>query len=707
MGIFQKGLNAIKQIRRTITDGRIPLIPSYFVGQPLWQDWNSKKAIKDGMETSTWVYACVKKRAENIASVPWIVEKQTSDNEWERVEDHELENLIANPSPNFASHINGKDMMKLLVYYLDLTGNNIWHKNIVDGKIKELWPLRPDRIQVIPADLRATGELIDYYKYRIGGEVFYLEPETIAHFMYVNPSDLYWGLSPLKAGSHIIDTDIAAMEWNKYAMDNRAASDGILSFKEPLTEKQFNETKEQLREQKQGPKNAHDIWLIGGDAQFAELSKSAQEMDFVESRKANMREICSLFNMDPLVLGAPDPASRANKKEAYKDFWENSLLPTLDALQESFNNTLTPHWDNSGNLRLRYDISNVAALQQNLNDKVVVADKLYRMGIPLDQINDRLELGFEDLPSQTRLQQVSQRVIVEEEEEKSQFNKETIDSEFGKDIAGLNPVYLGDPKNYRYWKSMDKQKQSFEKLVEEEIIKVFEDEQERVSKFIENNPNITSLANFIDDEITRDWEDILSAIYNQVITHFAEREIETLVEEVENKGLKTFKTKDFELNRSFVQTFISKHALNQAQNITNATKTKLTRVLREGIADELGSNEIARNMRDVYDHWENPEELDVSRANKIARTEVHSSSQYGHFAGAKQAEEELDIRQTKTWLDSGDDRVRESHEEVHGETIGLDDYYNNGLLYPGDPDGEAREIINCRCTEKHDIVEVN
>jgi len=696
MGIFRKGINAIKQLGQKVSEGRIPLIPSYLVGKPLWSKWNSEKAIKDGMESSSWVYACVKKRAENIASVPWIVEKRQSDGSWDREEDHDLEKLIKNPSPDFASHINGKDMIKLLVYYLDLTGNNIWHKNIVNGKPIELWPLRPDRIKPVPADLRSEGQLLKHYEYRIGGEIYRLPPETIAHFMYINPSDLYWGLSPLKAGSKVVDTDIASMEWNKYAMDNRAASDGILSFKEPLTEKQFNETKEQLQTQKQGPKNAHDIWVIGGDAQFAELSKSAREMDFIESRKANMREICSLFNMDPLVLGAPDPASRANKQEAYKDFWENSLLPTLDALQESFNNTITPHFDDSDNLRLRYDISNVAALQQNLEDKVGVADKLYRMGFPLDQINERLELGFDDVPEQTRIEQMSARMTPKED------SKEI----FGKDIAGLNPVYLGKPKLYRYWKNIDDRKRTFEDKVTEQLQRVFEDEQDRVANFVSNNPDVGSLSTFIDDELVPEWEDVLIAIYNNVITYFAEREIENLVDEVEEKGLKKFHTKDFDLHRQFVQTFISNHALDHARKITDATKTKLTRVMREGAAEGLGSNQIARNMRDVYERWEDDDELDVSRANKIARTEVHSSSQYGHYAGAKQAEDELGIVQSKKWLDSGDDRVRESHDEVHGETLKLDQYYSNGLLYPGDPGGEAKEIINCRCTEMHDIVEV-
>ena len=49
----------------------------------------------------------------------------------------------------------------------------------------------------------------------------------------------------------------------------------------------------------------------------------------------------------------------------------------------------------------------------------------------------------------------------------------------------------------------------------------------------------------------------------------------------------------------------------------------------------------------------------------------------------------------------GSPRTRKTHLAVHGQVRGIDETWtvgNSELRYPGDPDGEARETINCRCT---------
>lgn len=56
----------------------------------------------------------------------------------------------------------------------------------------------------------------------------------------------------------------------------------------------------------------------------------------------------------------------------------------------------------------------------------------------------------------------------------------------------------------------------------------------------------------------------------------------------------------------------------------------------------------------------------------------------------------------KVWLTEADDRVRKTHEEVHGHDIPITDYFlvgNSYLLFPGDlsRDPEDSEVVNCRC----------
>ena len=49
------------------------------------------------------------------------------------------------------------------------------------------------------------------------------------------------------------------------------------------------------------------------------------------------------------------------------------------------------------------------------------------------------------------------------------------------------------------------------------------------------------------------------------------------------------------------------------------------------------------------------------------------------------------------WVTSQDDRVRDSHAALDGAVIRFGNEFTNGLRYPRDPQGEAGEIINCRC----------
>ena len=49
------------------------------------------------------------------------------------------------------------------------------------------------------------------------------------------------------------------------------------------------------------------------------------------------------------------------------------------------------------------------------------------------------------------------------------------------------------------------------------------------------------------------------------------------------------------------------------------------------------------------------------------------------------------------WLTEEDERVRDSHDEQHGEVVAIGHKFSNGLEYPGDKRGPLEEWINCRC----------
>lgn len=62
----------------------------------------------------------------------------------------------------------------------------------------------------------------------------------------------------------------------------------------------------------------------------------------------------------------------------------------------------------------------------------------------------------------------------------------------------------------------------------------------------------------------------------------------------------------------------------------------------------------------------------------------------------------LDIE--KTWLATDDERTRESHMLMDGETVPYDEEFSNGLMYPADENGDPSEVYNCRCTMTTNIL---
>lgn len=51
----------------------------------------------------------------------------------------------------------------------------------------------------------------------------------------------------------------------------------------------------------------------------------------------------------------------------------------------------------------------------------------------------------------------------------------------------------------------------------------------------------------------------------------------------------------------------------------------------------------------------------------------------------------------KEWDATLDSHTRPSHQAVDGEVKELEEAFSNGLMFPGDPSGPAREVCRCRC----------
>ena len=118
-------------------------------------------------------------------------------------------------------------------------------------------------------------------------------------------------------------------------------------------------------------------------------------------------------------------------------------------------------------------------------------------------------------------------------------------------------------------------------------------------------------------------------------------------------------------------------------------KTNVRMEISRGIAQSLSYQEIARNIK-------NTTNVDYNKTLRIAKTEGHRiqcESAYNVQVRAKQKGATI----VKQWDSTLDSRTRESHQKLDGEIVNVNEKFSNGLLYPGDPNGSASEVVNCRC----------
>jgi uncharacterized protein with gpF-like domain len=86
--------------------------------------------------------------------------------------------------------------------------------------------------------------------------------------------------------------------------------------------------------------------------------------------------------------------------------------------------------------------------------------------------------------------------------------------------------------------------------------------------------------------------------------------------------------------------------------------------------------------------------INSNRARTIARTEMHSAYSEGRHIAAVETEPSH-----KQWISSRNPDVRDAHQHLDGEKVPFNEPYSNGLMYPLDPEGLPKQVINCRCVE--------
>jgi len=353
-----------------------PAILAGVGGRVVWSKRNFETFAEEGYRINPVAYACIREQATAVGGIPWLVMKRGQGPNGKSVElpDHALAELLRRPNMKTG----GAQFFQNFTGYHELHGN--CYTTVAGPKGKppvELWQLRPDKTRIVKGDRKQP---VRGYEYGDSEPGIPLDTEKVLHVKYWNPTDDWYGMSPMEAAARSIDTHNEASRWNMNRVQNDGRPSGLMSFPGELSDTQFDRVQEQIQDNVKGGDNAGMVLTLEGGGGWTSMGMTASELDWLEGKKLSGREICIVYNTPPELIGDSESKTYANYKEARKAFYVENILPRMDVYRDDLANWLVPMFEEQG-LILDYDRDAIEALQDERQMIFDMATSAFREGL--------------------------------------------------------------------------------------------------------------------------------------------------------------------------------------------------------------------------------------------------------------------------------------------------------------------------------------
>jgi len=169
-------------------------------GRARWTPRDYAALAREGYLANAVVHRAVRMIAENAASCIYLLYEGARE-----LEVHPLLELLARPNPRQ----DGASLFETLYAHMLLSGNAYIEGVALDGDVRELYVLRPDRMKLVPG----TDGWAEAYEYSVGGRSVRFDQVAqrmppILHLTFFHPLDDHYGLAPLEAAAVAVDDAI-------------------------------------------------------------------------------------------------------------------------------------------------------------------------------------------------------------------------------------------------------------------------------------------------------------------------------------------------------------------------------------------------------------------------------------------------------------------------------------------------------------------
>ena len=326
------------------------------------------------MATSPSVYAAIKLRADALTRPPLRVYR-TGESGGRRTPVE-----MSHPAARLLDRVNPwhtrADLWRATETHLCLWGAAFWAiERDADGQ-PELWPLRPDRVAVIPDRQRYVRGFV----YRGVAEPVAYTPDEIVWLRYFNPLEELAGLSPLAPARLSADMGHEGLRFNRHLLRNSARPDFLLLTNEEMNETELEEFYTRWEMRYQGSANANRPAVASEVRDVKTLGLSHRDIDFIQGLRWSLEEVSRTYGVPKLLLGDFERATYANVQASERMFWRNTVVPEVRFLEEQLNRMLLPRLGYP-QLSVEFDLSTIEALQEDENNRVQRESALLDRGV--------------------------------------------------------------------------------------------------------------------------------------------------------------------------------------------------------------------------------------------------------------------------------------------------------------------------------------
>lgn len=637
---------------------------------------------------SDLAYVCISTTARAISQAPLKVYTEVEEGVWEEDSAHPWNDRLRRP--NYLT--DRYSLVESIVIRL-MSDGDVWlvpfPLDYVQGIPVSVWVV-PKKFMT-PLRDKQTGHLTAWQYAPEGYEnIPPLPYESVCHMWFFNPNDPILGLAPHEAGGIAIMSDYRAAKYNQLFFKQGASTKGVFSTDQKLTEPQYNQLLEKIRQRGSGMDAAHRDLLIHSGLKYASLASTHKEMEFKELRKFDSSRIMQIYGMKKSVISVTDDINRSISENDKRNWWQATNLPIMRLIQEAMTFTF---FGMETNKEFRFDLSNIEALKEDLTGKIKNAKELWVMGFTGNEINSRLELGFDDEPwrDMPYIGNTAQPVDVDG----TLLNTPTLPAEPAEFVDQEEMLLLPSPSKSasaldrleEIWKNLVGEVEPIEDVFQSKMKRAFFRYRQRVLEWLYNSKSVKEVIMTEPLEVGELW----LKPYDQL-----KNEVEDLYQQSMMRGIRTIAG---EIGVAVDTDYLARpealaHLDGKVLNIRGVFRTvqnRITDQLMLGMESGDTMDGLADRVRGVFN-------VASSRAATIARTEVYEAVNYSRNGMIRES-----VFEEVQWYTALDERVRETHAMMEGQRKPKGDFWIVGgasLRYPGDYMANApAETVNCRCIE--------